>query len=95
MAMAAKKGSSISGHDACGGTSVMTCSSNVFTEGGGLARVGDLGIPHGCKDHPAHPPIIANGSSSIIVNGKIVAKSGSACSCGCSVVSGCSTIMVP
>ena len=92
MSKLARNGDSISGHDACGGVTIVTSSGNVGAAGSGAARMGDMGSVHGCKRHSAHPPVIASGSSTISINGKPAARVGDPCNCGSSVVGGAGTV---
>ena len=94
MPKLARQGDPISGHDACGGVTIITSSGNVGANGSGAARLGDMGSVHGCKNHAPHPPTIASGSSTVSINGKPAARSGDPCSCGSTISSGSSTVSV-
>ncbi|AGS81100.1 hypothetical protein [Caulobacter phage Cr30] len=66
-------------------------SSNVFVEGSGVVRVGDLVQPHG--SHVA-PITITQGSSKVFVDGNAVCRVGDRASCGHTISSGSSKISV-
>ena len=57
-------------------------STNVFINGIGAHRQGDTWPPHGCSDCSPHSGTLANGSSTVYVNGKQLARIGDPISCG-------------
>lgn len=69
MPGAARLGDTVSGHDACPPTNLITGASTVIGNGKGMCRVGDQAAPHGCTVHPAHPRSLAMGSSNVITEG--------------------------
>lgn len=63
----------------CSGHNVQGGSSDVFTNGIGTARVGDLNTPHvkpGGDSCPGCQASISSGSSSVFVNGRPIARMG-------------------
>ncbi|WP_104401133.1 type VI secretion system PAAR protein [Vibrio penaeicida] len=75
-------------HDGFPPTPVCGASPDVKADGIPIARVGDPLVPHAKPKHPPHGRSIAAGSGTVFVNGKPVARSGDAVSCGGSVVGG-------
>lgn len=80
------------GHDECPPTAVTSASSNVIIEGEGAARVGDSLASHGCVIHVTHGRSIVTGDTTVIVNGRKLAKVGSAISCGGTMASHAATV---
>ena len=76
------------GHDACNPVALIEASKNVMINGRGAGRVGDSYLSHSCPEHPPHTPHIANGSATVFVNGKSLARIGDAVDCGGSVMEG-------
>ena len=77
-------------HDGFPPTPVIAASPDVFLDGKPVARQGDLLAPHDKPNNPPHPRAIADGVSSVLVNGKPIAVTGAAVDCGGVVIgSGC------
>jgi len=83
-----------SGHGCFPPTSIISGSSNVITCSIPQARLGDSLAPHGCPPTPPHGRSLASGSSTVFVNNLPAARIGDSISCGGSVVSGCSTVII-
>ncbi|MGL6576516.1 type VI secretion system PAAR protein [Aeromonas hydrophila] len=90
---AAKVGNIGTDHDGFYPTPITAGSPDVFIDGIPAARVGDPLAPHDKPNHPPHPRKIASGSSTVLVNGKPLAMTGSAVDCG-GVVIGAGTVIV-
>jgi len=56
------------GHDSCAPTPLITASANVFINGKGAGRMGDLYDAHGCVAHPSHQDYIETGSETVFIN---------------------------
>ena len=69
MPQATRLGDSSTGHDACSPTELMTASENVFINGKGAGRKGDIYAIHGCDEHTSHNDSISEGSSTVFING--------------------------
>ena len=65
--------------DAAGG-SLIGGSSDVFVNGYGVSRLGDVVAGHGLPPHSS--PVMAAASSTVFVNGRGVCRAGDAASCG-------------
>lgn len=65
--------------DTAGGT-IIGGSSNVFVNGTGAARIGDVVAGHGPGVHAG--PVMAEGSSTVFVNGIGVCRAGDVATCG-------------
>ena len=57
------------GHDSCAPVPLVTCGPNVNINGKGAGRIGDQYSVHGCDVHPPHQDSIAEGSSTVFING--------------------------
>ncbi|MGE6115865.1 type VI secretion system PAAR protein [Aeromonas salmonicida] len=90
---AAKVGNIGTDHDGFYPTPITAGSPDVFIDGIPAARVGDPLAPHDKPNHPPHPRKIASGSSTVLVNGKPLAMTGSAVDCG-GVIIGAGTVIV-
>lgn len=72
----------------CSGHNVQTASGDVFINGRGAARRGDLNTPHvkpGGDNCPGCQAPISGGSGSVFVNGRSIARVGDAYS-GCTSI---------
>lgn len=94
MSQATRLGDKDTGHDACPPTALVTASSDVFINGRGAARVGDIYAPHGCHVHASHSGAIASGSSSVFTNGKPAARVGDSVSCGGAAAEGSPNVFI-
>lgn len=90
---AAKVGNIGTDHDGFHPTPIIAGSPDVFIDGIPAARVDDPLAPHDKPNHPPHPRKIASGSSTVMVNGKPLAMTGSAVDCG-GVIIGAGTVIV-
>lgn len=90
---AAKVGNIGTDHEGFYPTPITAGSPDVFIDGIPAARVGDPLAPHDKPNHPPHPRKIASGSSTVLVNGKPLAMTGSAVDCG-GVIIGAGTVIV-
>ncbi|TNH92862.1 type VI secretion system PAAR protein [Aeromonas sobria] len=90
---AAKVGNIGTDHDGFYPTPITAGSPDVFIDGIPAARVGDPLAPHDKPNHPPHPRKIASGSSTVLVNGKPLAMTGSSVDCG-GVIIGAGTVIV-
>ena len=64
------------GHDACGARPLVTASADVYVNGRGAGRVGDLYATHGCDVHPPHQDSIVVGSETVYINGRRAGRIG-------------------
>lgn len=94
MPKGTRLGDNDTGHDACAATALVTASSNVIINGKGAGRVGDSYASHGCKSHPPHSGVIANGSATVFINGRAAGRVGDAVSCGGSVAVGSDNVVI-
>lgn len=94
MPRATRLGDNDTGHDACGGTALVSASGNVIINGKGAGRVGDSYAPHGCDSHPSHSGVIASGSGTVFINGKAAGRIGDPVSCGGSVAVGSGNVII-
>ncbi len=69
----------------------ITASSNVFINGLGSHRLGDLWGVHSCGSS-SHASITVSGSSSVFVNGIPQARIGDSLSCGETILTGSSNV---
>ena len=77
-------------------TSTNGCSGNVFANGVGIVRLGDLVTSHpfpgsGC---PQHAPGLAGGSSTVFINGLAAGRQGDAYGCGATILSGSGNVNI-
>lgn len=82
MPAVVRKGDWGLGHSGYPPTRVMDGSVDVLIMGVAVARAGDALAAHRKHKHPLHARIIANGVPSVLVNGRPIAVSGGAVSCG-------------
>ncbi|WP_308727217.1 type VI secretion system PAAR protein [Aliivibrio sifiae] len=82
MGNAVKVGDKGTDHDGFPQTPIITGSPNVNIDGAPACREGDSLMPHAKPKHPPHPRTISSGSSSVFINGKPAALTGSSISCG-------------
>ena len=92
MPSVTRKGDKSTGHDSCGGTSLISGSPNVFVNGKPCGRKSDTYSSHGCIVHSSHSDVISGGSSTVKVNGLPIARVGDAVSIGGSVATGSSNV---
>lgn len=90
---AAKLGDPGTDHDGFPPTPIVSGSPDVWIDGLPAARVGDPLAPHAKPKHPPHPRQIAAGSTTVLVNGKPLALTGSAVDCG-GVIIGSGSVVV-
>lgn len=90
---AAKLGDPGTDHDGFPPTPIVSGSPDVWIDGLPAARVGDPLAPHAKPKHPPHPRQIASGSTTVLVNGKPMAITGSAVDCG-GVIIGSGSVVV-
>ena len=76
MPSATRQSDYCTGHDDCAPTPLVTFSPDVFINGRGAGRVGDLYAPHGCIVHPTHQDHISAGSGTVKINGIPAARIG-------------------
>lgn len=88
MPSVTRLGDNCSGHDACGGTPLISGSPNVFVNKKAAGRVGDKYASHGCIAHPSHNDNIAKGSATVFCNKLPLARVGDSVSIGGSVAGG-------
>lgn len=81
------------GHGCWSPTNNIVASTNVIINGKGAVRVGDMYVPHTCKDD-THVPVQSSGSSTVMVNGKPLARFGDSTACGAKVMSGISSNVI-
>lgn len=94
MAAATRQGDCCTGHDACAPGPLTGCSANVFVNGMGLGRLGDIYASHGCVTHPSHMDSIAAGSSTVFINGLPAARIGDAVSIAGAVRDGSGNVFI-
>lgn len=82
------------GHDACPPRGLDSHSEDVFINGRGAGRVGDIYILHSCPAHSPHSGHIAAGSSSVFTNSRAAARIGDPVSCGGSVAEGSEDVII-
>ena len=91
---ATRLGDNCSGHDACAPRELITASENVFVNGRGSGRVGDIYSSHGCIEHDPHNDHIAAGSSTVFINGKSAGRIGDAVVIGGTVAQGSDDVFI-
>ena len=70
-------------------------SSDVFINSRGAHRLGDAWAVHGaCSDHSPHDGVASGGSPNVFVNGKSLCRIGDPISCGDSMMTGSSDVIV-
>lgn len=94
MSKATRMGDKDTGHDACPPTEMISASADVFINGKGAGRMGDIYAAHGCRDHSAHYGKISGGSASVFINGKPAARIGDPVSCGGNVAEGSPDVFI-
>lgn len=82
-----------SGHGCFAPTNCITSSGNVIIGNKGGMRVGDQFVPH-CCGPKCHQPVLATGSSTVIVNGRQAGRLGDKTACGASVMMGVPTVLM-
>ena len=80
------------------GGAILSGASTVFVNGQLVAQIGNLIEPHAPWDPTEHPPhenaTVTSGSSTVIADGVFVAMVGSGNSCGHTIVSGSTDVIV-
>lgn len=66
----------------------------VFADNKPVSLIGDMVAPHGKAPHTA-PTLVSNGAKTVLADGRVPAKQGTAASCGHTVSSGSPTVKVP
>lgn len=94
MAAATRFGDCCTGHDACGAVPLVECSPNVNINGKGAGRLNDKYSSHGCVVHAPHQDSIAEGSSTVFINGLPAARVGDAVVIGGSVKDGSPDVFI-
>lgn len=94
MALATRLGDNSTGHDACAPQPLVTASGNVFINGKGAGRVGDLYASHGCDAHGAHQDKISAGSGTVFINGQPAGRIGDAVTLAGSVAQGSGNVNI-
>ena len=84
----------ISPHSPCGPGQCGVGSSKVLVENLMVYCVGHSTFPHGYVFCVPHVSVLTNGSSKVFVEGKQVGRVGDAHSCGVTIVSGSSKVML-
>lgn len=92
--MIATIGSASMGHADFPPRSTSVGSSNVFAEGMGVHRIGDAWETHCNPEGVCHDGSTSSGSGTVFCNGKSVARVGDAISCGDTIATGKSTVIV-
>lgn len=87
-------GSVSTGHSDWPSRNTVVGSSNVFSEGSGVHRVGDSWVTHCNSKNICHEGNTSSGSSSVFCNGKKVARIGDAISCGDMIATGKNSVNV-
>ena len=70
------------GHDGFDASPVIEASPDVFMDGKPVARQGDAIAEHGKSGAASHGRTISGGVSTVLVNGRPIAVTGSAVDCG-------------
>lgn len=94
MARATRLGDNCTGHDACEPRRLITASENVYINGRGAGRVGDMYASHSCLEHPPHQDYISQGSQTVFINGKNAGRIGDAVAIGGAVMEGSEDVFV-
>ena len=89
MSAVARVGDQCTGHGCWPPRPSVGGSPDVFCNGIAVHRQGDGWAPHTCPSIPeTHASVLANGSSSVFVNGKALGRIGDPVVCGSSVATG-------
>ncbi|MCM5507132.1 PAAR domain-containing protein [Vibrio sp. SCSIO 43169] len=89
MSAVARVGDQCTGHGCWPPRPSVAGSPDVFCNGIAVHRQGDGWAPHTCPSIPeTHASVLANGSSSVFVNGKALGRIGDPVACGSSVATG-------
>ncbi len=91
---AGRLGDQHSGHGCFPPTPCVSASPNVLTNKRGAMIVGSMFVTHCCPKKGCHPPVLASGSSSVIINGRPAGRIGDNTGCGATVVSGSSNVII-
>lgn len=91
---ASRLGDKHSGHGCFPPTACVKASSNVLVNSKGAMNVGSMFVTHCCPHNGCHPPVLAKGSSTVMVNGKPFGRIGDKTGCGASVMVGSSNVIV-
>lgn len=94
MPAIARLGDGLSGHDCYPPHSLNSASDNVFVNGVGVCKFGDISTEHACPDTLPHSGNISSGSTSVFVNGQPAGRIGDPISCGSVIISGSGNVFV-
>jgi uncharacterized Zn-binding protein involved in type VI secretion len=94
MTGAVRLGDFDSGHGCFPSRANISASPDVFVNGKPSHRVGDGWALHGCSVCAPHGGVAASGSPDVFVNGKPKCRVGDAVSCGSSMATGSSDVIV-
>lgn len=94
MASATRLGDLNTGHDNCAPRQLITASENVYVNGRGAGRVGDMYASHSCLEHPPHNDYIAAGSATVFINGISAGRIGDAVAIGGAVAQGSEDVFI-
>ena len=83
-----------SGHDNCPPVPLISASENVFINKNGAGRLGDPYAVHGCPIHAPHQDEIAEGSTTIFINGLPAGRVDDAVTIGGSVAIGSENVII-
>lgn len=86
-------GDAQSGHGCFPPSKCISASGNVITGGKGAMRVGDQFVPH-CCGKKCHSPVLASGSSTVIINGRQAGRLGDPTACGAVVMTGVGNVLI-
>lgn len=82
-----------SGHGCFAPTPCIKASTNVMTNKRGAMRVGDMFVVH-CCGLSCHQPILAQGSSKVIINGRPAGRMTDMVGCGAKVMIGSTNVLI-
>ena len=75
-------------------TPTITGSPDVFVNALPANRVGDELVPHGCSDCSPHPRAVAEGSSTVSINGKPATRISDGVDCGGQLCTGSPDVFI-
>lgn len=76
-----------SGHGCYPSRNNITASLDVFVDGRGAHRFGDVWAPHSCSGK-THSGVLITGSTTVFVNNRPVGRIGDVVSCGSTIITG-------
>lgn len=91
---AGRIGDNQSGHGCFGPSPCTSGSGNVITNKKPAMLVGSTFVPHCCPKKGCHPPVLAAGSSTVIINGRPAGRLGDPTGCGATVISGSGNVFI-